>query len=90
MRAALKEFEPGTSVDTLDRLVGELSGLIESLVGSVDVDLVEDMRSAWWPLEFVNAIVLSEERERLTEAEIEAASTARDEFLALLAERRSL
>ena len=88
MRTALKAFEAGPSVDPLDRLVGELSGSLDALVGQVDADWLEEMRSAWWPLEFVNASVLGEDRQTLKESEIVAASTARDEFLTLLAEPR--
>lgn len=88
MRAALADYEPGPGVDPLDRLVGSLSGSLDALVGQVDADWLEEMRSAWWPLEFVNASVLGDDRQTLQEPEIAAAASARDEFLTLLAEPR--
>ena len=88
MRAALGNYEPGPSVDPLDRLVGSLSGSLDALVGQVDADWLEEMRSAWWPLEFVNASVLGDDRLTLQVSEIVAASSARDEFLTLLKEPR--
>lgn len=88
MRAALEAFEAGPSVDPLDRLVGMLSGSLDALVGQVDAQWLEEMRSAWWPLEFANASVLGDDRQTLKESEIVATSTARDEFLTLLAEPR--
>lgn len=86
MRAALEAFDAGPSVDPLDRLVGALSGSLDALVGQVEADWLEEMRSAWWPLEFVNASVLGDDRQILSESEIVASATARDEFLTLLAE----
>jgi hypothetical protein len=86
MRSALEIFTATPNVYSLNRLVGTLSGAIDALVGDVDPDWLEELRSAWWPLEFVNATVLSEERQTLRNSEIESVTTARDEFLALLVE----
>lgn len=85
MRVALEAFDAGPRVDPLDRLVGALSGSLDALVGQVDSDWLEELRSAWWPLEFVNASVLGDDRQILKGAEIAAATAARDEFLAALA-----
>ena len=86
MRAVLEAFDAVSSVDPLDRLVASLSGSLDALVGQVDPDWLEELRSAWWPLEFVNASVLGDDRRTLTDAEISAAGTARDEFLTALVE----
>lgn len=86
MRAAMETFVADAGVDLLDRLVSQLSGGLDALVGHVDDAWLEELRSAWWPLEYVNATVLGDDRSTLTEPEQVAASSARDEFLVLLAE----
>jgi hypothetical protein len=84
VRATLEGYAPEGDVAGLDRLVGRLSGSIDALVGKVDAEWLEELRSAWWPLEYVNASVLDADRLALTAAEVRSVSEARDEFLALL------
>jgi hypothetical protein len=67
-------------------LVSRLSGLIDALVGEAQQDWIEELQSAWWPLEYVNAAALDAGRRELSEREIRAISEARDEFLLVLAE----
>lgn len=86
MRASLDAFEAPAGVDALDRLVGRLSGLLDALVGQVDNEWLEELRSAWWPLEYVNATALGNDRATLTDVERASLSDARDEFLNLLEE----
>jgi len=86
MRSSLAAYAAPVDVASLDLLVGQLSGAIDSLTGQVDDDWLNEIRSAWWPLEYVNASVLGDDRGQLTASEVEAVSAARDEFLALLAE----
>ncbi len=86
MRIDLATFEAQPAVGALDALVGRLSGAIDALVGRVIEAWLDELRSAWWPLEYVNATVLGDGRQQLTTAETASVSLARDEFLALLAE----
>ena len=86
MRASLEAFEVLASVDLLDRLVARLSGLLDALVGQVDNDWLEELRSAWWPLEYVNANALGNDRTSLTDDERAHLVEARAEFLSLLKE----
>lgn len=87
MRASLLAYEGTANIDPLDRLVGRLSGLLDALVGQVNSDWLEELRSAWWPLEYINAAVLGDDRVALTDQERVNALAARDEFLALLVEQ---
>lgn len=87
MRAALQAYEGPAGIDPLDRLVRRLSGLLDALVGRVNSEWLEELRSAWWPLEFINAAVLGDDRAALTDQERVNAIAARDEFLTLLVEQ---
>jgi hypothetical protein len=84
MRDRLVAYKASDDVDSLDQLVGQLSGGIDALVGHVHEEWLEDLRSAWWPLEYVNATALGSDRGHLTDGEVAAVSKARDEFIALL------
>ena len=86
MRERLEAFEPDSNVAGLDVLVGQLSGALDALVGRVDAEWLEELRAAWWPLEYVNASVLGDDRLVLSPLEVEAVSRARAEFLVLLTE----
>lgn len=86
MRAALDSFEPSATIDPLDRLVSRLSSLLDGLVGQVDNEWLEELRSAWWPLEYVNATALGSDRSSLTDEQCARLCEARDEFLNLLKE----
>jgi hypothetical protein len=84
MRTALSSFSPAPQVDPLDRLVGRLAGSLDALVGQADSEWIEELRSAWWQLEFINASVLGDDRLLLTVDEVRQVSESRDEFVALL------
>lgn len=86
MRSSLAAYGASADVMSLNLFIGQLSIDMDSLTGHVDEDWLNEMRSAWWPLEFVNAMVLDGDRRHLTASEVEAVATARDEFLALLTE----
>ncbi len=86
MRAYLDQWSPTAGVRDLSLLVSRLSGSIDALVGEVQEEWIEELRSAWWPLEYINAVALDGGRRHLTEQEMRALSEARDEFLAILAE----
>lgn len=49
-------------------------------MGEVDVEWLEYLRSAWWPLEYVNAWVLGDTKETLSESNRATAAAGRDEF----------
>lgn len=86
MRKSLSTYDASPEAVSLDRLVGRLSGAIDALTGQVDDSWLDELRSAWWPLEYVNASVLSDDRTQLTQEEADSVSRARDEFLLLLTE----
>jgi hypothetical protein len=77
-------YQASDDIDALDQLVGQLSGGIDTLVGHVNEEWLGELRSAWWPLEYVNATVLGSDRGHLTDEEVMAVSKAREEFVALL------
>lgn len=64
MRDRLAEFEAGRI--GLSRLVGDLEALIASLDGELDPDRVDELQSAWWPLELVNATAIDQGRKELS------------------------
>jgi hypothetical protein len=86
MRSHLAAFTPSSDVRSLDRLVAWLSAAIDALTGHADDDWINELRGAWWPLEYINANALGDDRLQLKASEVDAVSTARDEFLGLLEE----
>jgi len=86
MCRALESFQVGSSVDPLDRVVGEFAGPLDALVGQMDGEWLEELRSAWWSLEYVNAIVLGGGRSVFDDSERATVVSARKEMLALLVE----
>lgn len=84
MRSHLTAYTPSPDVRVLDRLVARLSGAIDALTGHADDEWINELRGAWWPLEYINANALGDDRLQLTARELDAASAARDEFLLLL------
>ncbi len=86
MRGRLEAFSPDESVAGLDALVSRLSCALDALVGRVDAEWLEELRSAWWPLEYINASVLGDGRFTLTPSEVESVARSKAEFLALLIE----
>lgn len=86
MRSSLAAYDASADVISLNLFVGQLSLDMDSLTAHVDEDWLNEMRSAWWPLEFVNAMALDSDRRHLTASEVEAVATARDEFVAMLTE----
>lgn len=84
MRDRLAAFTPGPDGRALDRLVGHLSGAIDGLVGLVDDQWLSELRSLWWPLEYVNANALGDDRDSLSEMEIESVDAGCSELAAFL------
>lgn len=84
MRQQLQAYSPGAEVASLHGIVTRLSGALEALYGTVDDEWLAELRSAWWPLEYVNARVLGDERQLLTSSEVKEVVEYRDEFIALL------
>jgi hypothetical protein len=71
---------------SLDRLVWELKSRIAALAGVADQEWVEELRSAWWQLESVNAFWIESGRAELTEDERRDVDEGLDELLPMLVE----
>lgn len=85
MRKALEDFEVTDEIHSLNRLTRHLSSLLDALVGEVDGQWLEELRSAWWGLEYVNAKVLDAGRPLLAQ-EQRSVEQACDELRAMLVE----
>lgn len=84
MREAASSYRDGRL--PLDRLVWELKSRIAALQGVADHEWVEDLRSAWWQLESVNAFWIESGRAELTEDERREVDEGLDELLPMLVE----
>lgn len=84
MREAAASYRNGRL--PLDRLVWELKSRIAALQGVADQEWVEELRSAWWQLESVNAFWIESGRAELTEEERREVDEGLDEFLPMLVE----
>lgn len=83
MRAAADRYEEGGL--PLERLVWELKSRIAALEGVADREWVEELRSAWWQLEYVNAFWIESGRPDLTDGERQEVSEAIAELRPMLA-----
>lgn len=70
----------------LDRLVWELKSRIAALQGVADPEWVEELRSAWWQLESVNAFWIESGRAELTGDERREVDEGLEELLPMLVE----
>jgi hypothetical protein len=84
MREAADDYEAGRL--PLDRLVWELKSRISALHGIADQEWVEELRSSWWDLEYVNAFWIESGRSDLTDEERRQVSEALDELRPMLVE----
>lgn len=84
MRDAAGSYRDGRL--PLDRLVWELKSRISVLQGVADQEWVEELRSAWWRLEYVNTFWIESGRAELTEDEQLEVGEALDELLPMLVE----
>lgn len=84
MREAADAYEAGHL--SLDRLVWELKSRISALQGVADQEWVEELRSKWWQLEYVNPFWIESGRAELTEDERRQVSEALDELRPMLIE----
>lgn len=84
MREAAASYRGGGL--PLDRLVWELKSRIAALQGVADQEWVEELRSAWWQLESVNAFWIESGRAELTEDERREVDDGLDELLPMLVE----
>lgn len=84
MREAAGAYEAGRL--PLDRLVWELKSRISALQGVAEQDWVEELRSRWWQLEYVNAFWIESGRTDLTEDERREVNEALDELRPMLIE----
>ncbi len=82
MRAVARSYRDGRL--PLDRLVWELKSRISALQGVADPEWVEELRSAWWQLEYVNASWIESGRVELTDEEREQVAEGLDELLPML------
>lgn len=82
MREAADAFEEGRL--PLDRLVWELKSRISALQGVADDEWVEELRSSWWQLEYVNAFWIESGRSNLTEDERRRITMALEELRPML------
>jgi hypothetical protein len=69
----------------LGRLVSDVKSLIDSLEQVADPQWAEQLRSAWWKLELVYALALSEGRSELTDADRNEVQRGIEGLSALLA-----
>jgi hypothetical protein len=84
MREAAGSYRAGRL--QLDRLVWELKSRIAALQDVADQEWVEELRSAWWQLEAVNAFLIESGRVELTEDERREVDEGLDELLLMLVE----
>jgi hypothetical protein len=84
MRATLASFEPGPSGRALEQLVTHLSMGIDAIDGLTDEGWLRELRSLWWPLEYVNANALSDNRDRLSADEVSSIESVCAELSAFL------
>jgi hypothetical protein len=84
MRKAVGSYRAGAL--SLDRLVWELKSRIGALQPVADREWVEELRSAWWQLEYVNAFWIESGRSDLTDEERRNVDEALDAFVPMLDE----
>lgn len=84
MREAASSYRDGRL--PLDRLVWELKSRIAALQSVADQQWVEELRSAWWQLEYVNAFWIESGRAELSEDERREVDEGLDELLPMLVE----
>lgn len=82
MREAVSSYRTGRL--SLDRLVWELKSRISALQGFADEEWVDELRSAWWQLESVNAFWIESGRPELSQDERREVDDALDELLPML------
>lgn len=70
----------------LSDLASQLGLHIDSLVGHADPDWIEELTSAWWPLDLVNALSLDSGRESLSEEDQREVTEALDRLRIILTE----
>ncbi|MGI8663235.1 MAG: hypothetical protein ACR2LQ_08500 [Acidimicrobiales bacterium] len=83
MVAAMDSFDSGDL--PLERLVWQLESRISAMEGTADGEWIEELRSGWWQLEYVNALVLDVGGRSLTEQERRSIDEAVSELRAMLA-----
>src|SRR5881296_2546198 len=84
MRGAMDRYRAGGL--TLDRLAWELKSRISALNGGSDQAWVEELRSAWNQIEYVNAFWIESGRESLTGDERKSVDEALVELSVMLLE----
>jgi hypothetical protein len=84
MREAVRSFRAGKL--TLDRLVWELKSRISALQEVASEDWVEELRSAWGQLEYVNAFWIDSGRTDLNPEERNEVEGSLDEIISMLQE----
>lgn len=76
MRRKLTDFDAGQI--GLQRLILDLEALIADIETEADPDRIEDLRSAWWRFEIVNAITIDEDRELTADEHHEVRDASRE------------
>jgi hypothetical protein len=61
MRVKLDDFGAGRL--DLRSVISDLEGLISALEGKLEPSTIENLRSAWWRLEFINATAIDHKRD---------------------------
>jgi|SRR5919109_4914834 hypothetical protein len=84
MREMVSSYRAGRL--PLNRLVWELKSRISALQGVADTEWVEELRSAWLQLEYVNAFWIESGRTEMTEDEKREVDEGLDELLPMLVE----
>lgn len=84
MREAASSYRAGAL--PLDRLVWELKSRISTMQGVADPEWVEQLRSAWLALEYVNAFWIEGGRTELTAEEKQQVEEGLNELLPMLVE----
>jgi hypothetical protein len=85
MRLKLDDFGAGRL--DLRSLISDLEGLISALEGKLEPTTIENLRSAWWRLEFVHATAVDEKRE-LAAGELEEVRAATRQLQELIDDSR--
>jgi len=84
MREAMADF--GSGQLPLDRLAWELKSRISALGSFADRQWVDELRSTWGQIEYVNAFAIDSGRTVLTAEEKQSVGEALDELHAMLVE----
>lgn len=86
IRDILAQLAATLEVNRFARLTSELSASIDNLTGDVNDEWLEELRSAWWNIEYINATALAQQRVELTQSEHQGVEEAVRIFQILLTE----